>query len=156
MPDTEDWRDRLGTSPGALWILPDFEWRPDPPEPAIPVPADLLELADAVDGMYASLLGIQTGAWATLVRQVWLAHVGPRWCNCPHNHHRWNCPMTPIWAQTIQDLDLNPWTVFEKCRAYGALKFLPIRINDLDGLPGTYCGRGPCCRNYGHSGRCQI
>lgn len=33
-------------------------------------------------------------------------------CDCPMNpFHRWNCSRTPIWAQTIRDLDLNPWTV---------------------------------------------
>jgi hypothetical protein len=33
-------------------------------------------------------------------------------CDCdPLGHHRWNCYMTPIWAQTIRDLDINPWTV---------------------------------------------
>ena len=29
----------------------------------------------------------------------------------PRQHHRWNCPLTPIWAQTMRDLDCNPWTV---------------------------------------------
>jgi len=33
-------------------------------------------------------------------------------CDCPLDpHHRWNCPLTPIWAQTIRDLDCNPWAV---------------------------------------------
>ena len=33
-------------------------------------------------------------------------------CDCPMNpYHRWNCSLTPIWAQTIRDLDVNPWTV---------------------------------------------
>jgi hypothetical protein len=37
-------------------------------------------------------------------------------CDCPdtsfgRNPHRWNCDQTPIWAQTIRDLDTNPWTV---------------------------------------------
>lgn len=34
-------------------------------------------------------------------------------CDCPMDpHHRWNCPLTPIWAQTIRGLDCNPWKVF--------------------------------------------
>ena len=33
-------------------------------------------------------------------------------CDCAVDpYHRWNCPTTPIWAQTIRDLDTNPWTV---------------------------------------------
>lgn len=33
-------------------------------------------------------------------------------CDCdPAAHHRWNCHTTPVWAQTIRDLDTNPWTV---------------------------------------------
>lgn len=31
-------------------------------------------------------------------------------CDCPRHRHRWNCQLTPIWAQTIHDLDTNPWT----------------------------------------------
>ncbi|MGE2733821.1 hypothetical protein [Mycolicibacterium vaccae] len=35
-----------------------------------------------------------------------------RSCDCPMApHHRWNCPLTPAFAQTIRDLDCNPWTV---------------------------------------------
>lgn len=33
-------------------------------------------------------------------------------CDCPLDpYHRWNCALTPIWAQTMRDLDINPWTV---------------------------------------------
>lgn len=39
----------------------------------------------------------------------------PGWahgCDCPLDpYHRWNCPLTPTWAQTMRDLDCNPWTV---------------------------------------------
>ncbi|MGQ9348926.1 hypothetical protein [Mycolicibacterium gilvum] len=39
----------------------------------------------------------------------------PGWamgCDCPLDpHHRWNCALTPIWSQTIRELDCNPWTV---------------------------------------------
>lgn len=45
------------------------------------------------------------------VRATFLTHA---LCDCDRTapHHRWNCPATPIWAQTIRDLDTNPWTVF--------------------------------------------
>tara|TARA_B100000519_G_C14089628_1_gene365658 strand:+ start:118 stop:456 length:339 start_codon:yes stop_codon:yes gene_type:complete len=51
----------------------------------------------------------------------------PQWamdCDCPLNpHHRWNCTLTPIWAQTMRELDCNPWTVVESvmptCRSFG-------------------------------------
>lgn len=40
----------------------------------------------------------------------------PPQCDCPMDpHHRWNCPLTPIWAQTIRELDCNPWTVIRPC-----------------------------------------
>lgn len=33
-------------------------------------------------------------------------------CDCAVDpYHRWNCAATPIWAQTIRDLDVNPWTI---------------------------------------------
>ena len=42
-------------------------------------------------------------------------------CDCPLTpsgtrpprppYHRWNCSLTPTWAQTMRDLDVNPWTV---------------------------------------------
>lgn len=36
-------------------------------------------------------------------------------CDCVvyrrRERHRWNCALTPTWAQTIRDLDTNPWTV---------------------------------------------
>jgi hypothetical protein len=35
----------------------------------------------------------------------------------PSEHHRWNCALTPIWAQTIRDLDINPWTTHTKWTA---------------------------------------
>lgn len=78
-------------------------------------------------------------------------------CDCPMDpYHRWNCDLTPLWARTIRDLDTNPWTAIEQYRAYGDLKFLPIRINQWDGMPESFCGRGPCCLGDGHSGRCRM
>ena len=36
----------------------------------------------------------------------------PPRCDCLVDpYHRWNCPLTPAWAQTIRALDCNPWTV---------------------------------------------
>jgi hypothetical protein len=40
----------------------------------------------------------------------WCVYCGE--CDCPMDpYHRWNCALTPIWAQTIRDQDCNPWTV---------------------------------------------
>ncbi len=37
-------------------------------------------------------------------------------CDCEMMpYHRWSCDLTPIWAQTMRDLDTNPWTVFLSC-----------------------------------------
>lgn len=31
-------------------------------------------------------------------------------CDCGLSaFHRWNCATTPMWAQTMRDLDINPW-----------------------------------------------
>ena len=50
-------------------------------------------------------------------------------CDCPMNpFHRWNCSRTPIWAQTIRDLDLNPSTFI--CSRDLALD--PDNIHDLN------------------------
>lgn len=39
-------------------------------------------------------------------------------CDCPMDpYHRWNCNLTPLWAQTIRDLDVNPWTVMKASSA---------------------------------------
>lgn len=40
-----------------------------------------------------------------------LAAIAPPACDCDLNaYHRWNCALTPLWAQTMRDLDTNPWT----------------------------------------------
>lgn len=73
------------------------------------------QIAQTYDAAFGGIFGIGIGigdafraAWAelrTLIEQ--------RLCDCPRDpHHHWNCPATPIWAQTIRDLDTNPWTVF--------------------------------------------
>lgn len=47
------------------------------------------------------------------LREAWKLLRPQPSCDCPMNpHHRWNCHLTPIWAQTMRDLDTNPWTVF--------------------------------------------
>lgn len=46
----------------------------------------------------------------------------PPACDCPMNpYHRWNCALTPIWAQTIRDQDCNPWTVITGSREWNQL-----------------------------------
>lgn len=105
-----DWAELLKTGPGALWVLPDVETTP--PEPAIPIPDWALATAESLDAVVSQLLGAPFDGMTIAIRAHWLATVGPRWCDCPMDpHHRWNCPMTPIWAQTMRDLDTNPWTV---------------------------------------------
>lgn len=50
----------------------------------------------------------------TITYRRWLPGEQTPDCDCPLDpHHRWNCRMTPIWAQTIRDLDTNPWTVIQ-------------------------------------------
>ena len=50
-----------------------------------------------------------------VLRDAWReirALVVPPHCDCPLDpHHRWNCALTPVRAQTIRELDTNPWTV---------------------------------------------
>ncbi len=48
------------------------------------------------------------------LRDIWRAIRPSPSCDCPLDpYHRWNCALTPIWAQTIRDLDTNPWTVIK-------------------------------------------
>lgn len=57
--------------------------------------------------------------------QRWLPGDPQPACDCPLDpHHRWNCALTPIWAQTIRDLDVNPWGRWSShdvpvCRSFG-------------------------------------
>jgi hypothetical protein len=60
--------------------------------------------------VFDSLFGYATG---DLLRSTWRRDIRPILtpCDCPLDpYHRWNCPLTPIWAQTMRDLDTNPWT----------------------------------------------
>lgn len=77
--------------------------------------ADLASSADEVIEAYAQaydayvlpgLGDVLRGAW----REVRSSFFPPP-CDCPMDpHHRWNCALTPVWAQTMRDLDVNPWT----------------------------------------------
>ena len=98
-----------------------------------------------------------------VLRDAWReirALVVPPHCDCPLDpHHRWNCALTPVWAQTIRELDTNPWTAvrsatwaFEDIRA----EIRVVNRFSWDGSPGTYCGRGPCCLGDNHDGRCRM
>jgi len=75
--------------------------------------------------------------WFALA-DIWIANLCD--CDLAEGHHRWNCTLTPIWAQTIRDLDTNPWTVLKP--EFGSWQ--------------DHCGRGPCCLGDGHTGRCQL
>lgn len=51
---------------------------------------------------------------------------GCHFCGCdPYDQspHRWNCALTPIWAQTIRELDVNPLTL--KYMPYVSRNFQP-------------------------------
>ena len=120
-----DWAAALKNGAGRLMVIPD----PGPPEPAIPLPAEALEIVRQWDGIWTSLLGITWDVIESATRACWLALVGPRWCHCIGEPHCWYCPMTPIWADTVEALNLRPDEALEQWRAYGDLAFLSIRIN---------------------------
>lgn len=61
-------------------------------------------------------------------------------CDCPdtnfgRNPHRWNCDLTPVWAQTIRALNVNPWTVVRP----RDLAVVDIRIRS------RFCDLCSCC-----------
>lgn len=71
----------------------------------------LLEDTDVIAATFGILGDGVVQAYAAGVRDVLTP--APL-CDCPMDpYHRWNCPATPIWSQTIRDLDTNPWTVLE-------------------------------------------
>lgn len=117
-----DWSAALASVPGRLWTIPE-------PNHVTVIPAGMRlseqqlaaadtaveETAKAYDDAFGWIFGNVLGdafraAW-TLIRP----QLEQRLCDCPRDshdsHHRWNCPATPVWAQTIRDLDTNPWTV---------------------------------------------
>lgn len=76
-------------------------------------------------------------------------------CDCPMDpYHRWNCNLTPLFAQTIRALDCNPWTVIRP----NDLAMVNTRFKPFEwaGQRGRYCGKGPCCMFDGHDGRCRM
>jgi hypothetical protein len=65
---------RLDAIPGEPWLLPD-PFTTEPPEPEIPMPDDVVALAQAWDETLESLLGLNgtpiTGITLTICRTVW-------------------------------------------------------------------------------------
>lgn len=82
----------------------------------LPWPAEILAEADAAIESTASTYDAITvlPGIGDVLRETWAA-IRPRpLCDCPMDpYHRWNCPLTPIWAQTIRELDCNPWGALE-------------------------------------------
>jgi hypothetical protein len=97
-PDADTWREALGH----LRAWPTEMW------------PEHLALADAYMESYAQAYDAILPPLGDALRHTW-ALIRPRpTCDCPTDpHHRWNCPMTPLWADTIRELDTNPWTVMD-------------------------------------------
>ncbi len=73
---------------------------------------EMLAAADAAIESYAELWESIFPGSSFIVLDAWRAVRPAPMCDCPMDpYHRWNCVLTPIWAQTIRDLDCNPWTV---------------------------------------------
>lgn len=76
-------------------------------------PAELLNEADAYIELIASAydaIAILPGIGG-LLRDAWAAVRPQPSCDCPMDpHHRWNCELTPVWAQLMRESDFNPWT----------------------------------------------
>lgn len=111
VPDDIDWKTALANGPGLLWALPEH-----PEVEHLPklTEVELAIVDHAVDAYTATLPNILGIDWAGAFRAAW-TELRPlleqRLCDCPRDpYHRWNCPATPIWAQTIRDLDTNPGT----------------------------------------------
>lgn len=70
------------------------------------LPAEALFYADAyIEASAQSYDAIIPGLGEAL-RIVWTDIRPMPTCDCPLDpHHRWNCSTTPIWAQTIRDLE---------------------------------------------------
>lgn len=76
-------------------------------------PIELLREADAaVEVMAATYDSISIfGPLGDIFRELWRDIRPQPTCDCPMDpHHRWNCNLTPIWAQMLRDSDFNPWT----------------------------------------------
>lgn len=78
------------------------------------MPIEAIRAGDAHIQLQAAAFGAITGLSGVgdLLREAWAAIRPEPTCDCPLDpHHRWNCHLTPIWAQTIRDLGMNPWTI---------------------------------------------
>ena len=105
------------TEDTSRWTPPDYCWH------------SRRSLADEMrDVLAAADLTIHVDLWHRPFDPF--AKGAPWWqwrtpCDCPdtefgRNPHRWNCFLTPTWAQTMRDLDTNPWTVVEN-----AIRIIP-------------------------------
>ena len=78
------------------------------------VPVEALIVGDAYIAAHAELYDSIIAGLGDALRCAWEAIRPKPLCDCPMDpYHRWNCALTPIWAQTIRDLDTNPWTVIK-------------------------------------------
>ncbi|MCV7354470.1 hypothetical protein [Mycolicibacterium fluoranthenivorans] len=78
------------------------------------VPAEALAVGDAYIEEHAAVCDSIFPGLGGFLRDIWRAIRPSPSCDCPLDpYHRWNCALTPIWAQTIRDLDTNPWTVIK-------------------------------------------
>jgi hypothetical protein len=72
----------------------------------------IVECASTLESSFAAAFGVSGAGYAAI--SVWIEMrptLEQRLCDCPRDpYHRWNCTATPIWTQTMRDLDLNPWT----------------------------------------------
>lgn len=76
--------------------------------------AEGLKMADGMVDQYADAYDAILPGLGDVFRHTWQIVRPQPTCDCPMDpHHRWNCALTPIWAQTIRDLGCNPWTVTE-------------------------------------------
>lgn len=78
-------------------------------------PIELLHEADAAVELLASTYDGMNGIFGPLgdvYRELWRDLRPQPTCRCRAltGYHDWNCELTPLWAQTIRDLDTNPWT----------------------------------------------
>ena len=118
-------------------------------------PIEALRAGDVFIECYAVAYDAILPGLGDVLRDIWPSVRPQPTCDCPMDpYHRWNCDLTPIWAQTIRDLDCNPWTVIRpNDLAMVNTRFKPFQ---WDGEVGRYCGKGPCCMFDGHDGRCRM
>lgn len=68
------------------------------------LPIEAIKAGDEYIEAYAQSYDAIVPTLGDVLRNVW-ADVRPEsTCDCPLDpHHRWNCALTPIWAQTIRE-----------------------------------------------------